>query len=126
VIRFLGGRPPYGYQLVDAGPHPNPGKAADGKRLRRLEPDPVTATIVARIFEEYIAGRGIFAIAERLNRDGIPSPSGHDPARNRHRASSGGAWVKSAVRAILGTLDTPGARYGVASGATRSYSTSRT
>ena len=31
--RFLGGRPPYGYRLADAGPHPNPGKAADGKRL---------------------------------------------------------------------------------------------
>ena len=26
--RFLGGRPPYGYRLADAGPHPNPGKAA--------------------------------------------------------------------------------------------------
>ena len=23
--RFLGGRPPYGYRLVDAGPHPHPG-----------------------------------------------------------------------------------------------------
>ena len=33
--RFLGGRPPYGYKLVDAGPHPNPVKAADGKRLHR-------------------------------------------------------------------------------------------
>ncbi len=22
--RFLGGRPPYGYRLADAGPHPNP------------------------------------------------------------------------------------------------------
>jgi site-specific DNA recombinase len=29
--RFLGGRPPYGYEIVDAGPHPNPAKAADGK-----------------------------------------------------------------------------------------------
>jgi hypothetical protein len=38
--RFLGGRPPYGYVLIDAGPHPNPSKAADGRRLRRLEPDP--------------------------------------------------------------------------------------
>jgi hypothetical protein len=26
--RFLGGRPPYGYQLIDLGPHPNPAKAA--------------------------------------------------------------------------------------------------
>jgi site-specific DNA recombinase len=33
--RFLGGRPPYGYRLIDAGPHPNPTKAADGKRQTR-------------------------------------------------------------------------------------------
>ena len=45
--RFLGGRPPYGYRLADAGPHPNPGKAADGQRLHRLEPDPATAPVVA-------------------------------------------------------------------------------
>lgn len=30
--RFLGGRPPYGYRIVDAGPHPDPAKAADSKR----------------------------------------------------------------------------------------------
>jgi DNA invertase Pin-like site-specific DNA recombinase len=41
--RFLGGRPPYGYRIADAGPHPNPAKAADGKRLYKLEPDPETA-----------------------------------------------------------------------------------
>jgi len=41
------------------------------------------------------------AIAEGLNRDGVPSPSGHDPARNRHRAAAKGAWGKSAIRAIL-------------------------
>jgi site-specific DNA recombinase len=99
--RFLGGRPPYGYEIVDAGPHPNPAKAADGKRLHRLVPDPVAAPVVQRIFAEYIAGRGLYAIAEGLTRDGILSPSGHDPARNRHRASSRGAWGKSAVRAIL-------------------------
>lgn len=99
--RFLGGRPPYGYQLADAGPHPNPGKAADGKRLRRLEIDPVAAPVVQRIFAEYVAGHGLYSIAERLTADGIPSPSGHDPARNRHRAGTKGAWSKSAVRAIL-------------------------
>jgi DNA invertase Pin-like site-specific DNA recombinase len=37
--RFLGGRPPYGYRLADAGPHPNPSKAADGKRMHRLDLD---------------------------------------------------------------------------------------
>jgi hypothetical protein len=30
--RFLGGRLPYGYLIIDVGPHPNPAKAADGKR----------------------------------------------------------------------------------------------
>lgn len=97
--RFLGGRPPYGYRLADAGPHPNPGKAADGKRLHRLEPDPVTGDVVRRIFAMYLSGAGIFTIAEALTRDGIPSPSAADPARNRHRTGQG--WAKSAVRVIL-------------------------
>ena len=66
--RFLGGRPPYGYRVVDAGPHPTPAKAADGKRLHRLKPDPVTAPVVHRIFTEYVGGRGLFAIAEGLTR----------------------------------------------------------
>ncbi len=99
--RYLGGRPPYGYQLVDAGPHPNPAKAAAGQQLHRLEPDPIAAPVVQRIFTEYLAGKGLYAIAKGLTSDGIPSPSAHDPARNRHRASSRGAWSKSAVRAIL-------------------------
>jgi DNA invertase Pin-like site-specific DNA recombinase len=97
--RFLGGRPPYGYAIVDAGPHPNPAKAADGKRMHKLDLDPETSPVVERIFSEFTAGRGIFAIAEGLTRDGIPSPSAHDPQRNSHR--SGIAWAKSAVRAIL-------------------------
>ncbi|MEV0038108.1 recombinase family protein [Streptomyces sp. NPDC050804] len=97
--RYLGGRPPYGYQLTDAGPHPNPTKAADGKRLHRLEPDPVTAPVVVRIFTEYLLGKGLYAIAEGLTRDSIPCPSAHDRARNPHR--DGHAWSKSAVRTIL-------------------------
>lgn len=97
--RFLGGRPPYGYRLVDVGPHPNPSKAADGKRLRRLEPDPATAPIVGRIFWEFLHGQGLYLIAEGLTKEGIPCPSAYDRARNRHR--SGIAWSKSAVRAIL-------------------------
>lgn len=97
--RFLGGRPPYGYQLADRGPHPNPGKAAVGQRLHQLEPDPTAAAIVQRIFAEYLAGRGLYAIAEGLTRERVPCPSAHDPARNRHR--SGQAWSKAAVRVIL-------------------------
>ncbi|MFI7243391.1 recombinase family protein [Streptomyces qinglanensis] len=97
--RFLGGRPPYGYRLRDLGPHPNPGKAAAGKRLHGLETDPKTAPVVVRIFSEFLRGYGIYAIAEGLTRDGIPSPSAHDPRRNPHRDAR--AWAKSAVRAIL-------------------------
>jgi site-specific DNA recombinase len=33
--RFPGGRPPYGYRLADAGPHPNPEKRVAGVRLHR-------------------------------------------------------------------------------------------
>src|SRR5215469_4451128 len=97
--RFLGGRPPYGYLLADAGPHPNPAKAADGKRLHRLDLDPEAAPVVRRIFAECAGGHGFYAIAEGLTRDGIPSPAAHDPERNKHR--SGIAWNKFAVRTIL-------------------------
>ncbi len=97
--RFLGGRPPYGYTLVDAGPHPNPAKAADGKRLHALAIDEPAAEVVRRIFDEFAEGFGIYAIAERLTADGIPCPSAHDPARNPHRC--GLAWSKGAVRPIL-------------------------
>jgi site-specific DNA recombinase len=38
--RYLGGRPPYGYRLADAGPHPNKAHAAWGRRAHRLESDP--------------------------------------------------------------------------------------
>lgn len=99
--RFLGGRPPYGYELVDDGPHRNPGKASAGQRAHRLAVDTTAAPIVQRIYAEYIAGAGLHTIAEGLTRDGIPSPSAHDPDRNRHRASSGGAWSKAAIRTIL-------------------------
>jgi Recombinase len=70
--RYLGGRPPYGYLLIDAGPHPNPAKAADGKRLHVLGIDE-PAAVVRRIFAEFLAGFGIYAIAERLTAEGIPA-----------------------------------------------------
>lgn len=99
--RWQGGRPPYGYLLADVSPHPKPAKAALGKMLRRLVPDPIAAPVVRRIFEEYVGGSGLYRIAERLTADGIPSPSAHDPRRNKHRLKSNGAWSKSAIGAIL-------------------------
>ncbi|WP_329245794.1 recombinase family protein [Actinoallomurus sp. NBC_01490] len=98
--RFLGGRPPYGYRLADAGPHRNPALAALGARRHRLEPDPAAASVVERIFAMRIAGYGARRIAGALDTDGIPCPSAHDPARNRHRSAAG--WTTGTVLSILG------------------------
>jgi len=97
--RYLGGRPPFGYRLVAVRAHPNAEKARLGGTLNRLEPDPVTAPTVRRIFEQRIAGHSYNAITRALNEDGIPSPAAADPARNPHRDPRG--WAPSAVRAIL-------------------------
>jgi len=57
--RYLGGRPPYGYRLADAGPHPNKAHAAWGRRAHRLEPDPGTADVVAWMFAQRLAGHRV-------------------------------------------------------------------
>ncbi|HEX8933296.1 MAG TPA: recombinase family protein, partial [Pseudonocardiaceae bacterium] len=75
-----------------------------GKRLKRLASDPVTTPVVQRIFHEYVMGIGIYALAQRLTSDGIPSPSAYDPDRNTHRC--GLAWSKSAVRCPSATSST--------------------
>jgi len=94
--RHLGGRPPYGYRLGDAGEHPNPKKRGLGQRLHRLEPDPVTGPVVGRIFRLFADGQGLKQIANTLTAEGVPSPSAHDRARNRHRDPRG--WAHTAVR----------------------------
>jgi DNA invertase Pin-like site-specific DNA recombinase len=97
--RFLGGRPLYGYRLVDAGPHPNPMHAKWGRRLQRYDPDPATAPTVRWIFAQRLLGWSVSSIAAELNRTGVPCPSQADPGRNRHRAGSG--WGLTTVQAIL-------------------------
>ncbi|MCY7343481.1 MAG: recombinase family protein [Pseudonocardia sp.] len=97
--RFLGGRPPYGYRLVDAGPHPKRAHAGWGRRRQRLDPDPVTARHVRWIFAERLAGRSTAGIARDLNERGVPCPSAADPGRNRHR--TGQAWNLRSVAVIL-------------------------
>lgn len=97
--RHQGGRAPYGYQVADAGPHPNPRKAAEGYRLRVLAVDEASAEMVRRIFAEYLIGKGDRAIANGLNRDGVPCPSARRPDQNRHRLADG--WQGSTVRSIL-------------------------
>jgi site-specific DNA recombinase len=98
--RFLGGRPPYGYQLVRTGtPHPNPEKARQGIQLTTLAVDPATSAVVRQIFEWRAEGLGWRAIACRLTDQGVACPSAADRERNPHR--HGRAWSLGAVRAIV-------------------------
>jgi DNA invertase Pin-like site-specific DNA recombinase len=97
--RNLGGRPPYGYRLVDAGPHPNPMHAAWGRRRHRLDVDPVTAPQVRWIFARRQDGVSTAAIARMLNQRGVASPGSYDRQRNRHRVGS--VWTLRTVAAIL-------------------------
>jgi len=97
--RYLGGRPPYGYRLADAGPHPNKAHAAWGRRARRLDADPSTAPTVRWIFAQRLAGHSVARIARALNEAGAPCPSAADPSRNTHR--TGARWTLGAVTAIL-------------------------
>jgi DNA invertase Pin-like site-specific DNA recombinase len=69
--RWLGGRPPYGYALIDAGPHPNPEKVASGARLHQLAADPITAP-----------GRAAHLRPVRQRR---PRLQGHRPHPDRRR-----------------------------------------
>jgi site-specific DNA recombinase len=97
--RYLGGRPPYGYRLADAGPHPNKAHAAWGRRAHRLEPDPATAPVVRWMFAQRLAGHSAARITRALNDAGIPCPSAADPGRNPHR--TGARWTLRTVAAIL-------------------------
>ena len=98
--RYLGGRPPYGYRLGDAGPHPNKAHAAWGRRAHKLEPDPETAPVVAWMFSQRLAGHSTARITRALNDAGVPCPSAADPGRNPHR--TGARWTLRTVAAILG------------------------
>jgi site-specific DNA recombinase len=97
--RYLGGRPPYGYRLADAGPHPNKAHAAWGRRAHRLAPDPATAPVVAWMFAQRLAGHSVARITRALNDAAVPCPSAADPGRNPHR--TGTAWTLGTVAAIL-------------------------
>ncbi|MER5261804.1 recombinase family protein [Actinosynnema sp. NPDC002837] len=98
--RYLGGRPPYGYRLVDAGPHPNRALARRGVRQQRLVPNPATARAVKLIFALRLAGHSAAGIARYLNEQAVPSPSSADAERDQGRVDPG--WSLRTVVEILG------------------------
>ena len=97
--RYLGGRPPYGYRLGDAGPHPNKAHAAwDGAR---------TSWSRTRRPRMWCGGsspapRGPLGGADRAGaeRGRRAVPSATDPKRNPHRPGTG--WTLGTVTTILG------------------------
>ncbi|RZU53248.1 DNA invertase Pin-like site-specific DNA recombinase [Krasilnikovia cinnamomea] len=97
--RHLGGRPPYGYRLVDGGPHSNAVQASWGRRQHRLAVDSVAAEHVRWIFARRLDGWSTAGIARALNERRVPSPGTHDRARNPHR--EGTVWTLRTVAAIL-------------------------
>ena len=100
--RYLGGRPPYGYRLADAGPHPNMVHASWGRRAHRLEPDPAAAPVVRWMFAQRLAGHSAARITRALNDAGIPCPSAVDPKRNPHRTGTA-----STLRTVASILANP-------------------
>ncbi|WP_407664779.1 recombinase family protein [Micromonospora tarensis] len=105
-------------------PPPQPAKAADGKHLRGLTPDPRTAPIVRQIFREFLTGSGLYAIAEALTSNHVPCPSAHDRARNPTAAASPGPRAPSASSSP--TPATQAGRSGTTSALKRSSWTSTT
>ena len=76
---------PYGYRRANGN---GKAHAKGGTRGAPLVIEPSEAAIVRRIFGERLSGHGAAAIADGLNRDGVPSPRG-------------GLWTRQAVRALI-------------------------
>ncbi|CDR12682.1 hypothetical protein [Streptomyces iranensis] len=66
--RYLGGRPPYGYRLADAGPHPNRALARRGLRIQSLDIDPYCGPALSWIFTQRLARHSMARITRALSR----------------------------------------------------------
>lgn len=97
--RWQGGRAPYGYRVVDDGPHSKATLAARGVTAKKLVIDEETAPIVARIFREYAAGGSLRGIARRLDAEGVPTPSAAHPEATNHPPAA--AWSAGTLSGVL-------------------------
>ncbi len=84
--RWLGGKPPYGYRVVD----------------KRLVVEPAEAATVQRIFHLYVReGMGLIPIAELLNAEGVPSPFGQREQTTRRWPDGERRWNTGTLSRIL-------------------------
>jgi DNA invertase Pin-like site-specific DNA recombinase len=74
-------------------PIPKYGYDWAGERKERYVPNPATAPIVQRMFAMADSGMSLRAIADTLNREGVPPPS-HKPAGTRRVATS---WSRQMI-----------------------------
>lgn len=81
---FIGPRPPFGYRF------------SQNKKV--LEPDPVSAQYVRRVFELACLGYTTGMIAKKLNEEKIPSPGRY---KQYNLLDEEGFWESSSVRKIL-------------------------
>jgi DNA invertase Pin-like site-specific DNA recombinase len=87
------GSPPYAYRIEGAR-----------KAKRLVLDDPGKVRIVQRIFREFIDGRSMHNIAERLNAEGVVSPGGYIPGtkvRNKQGQVVVRGWRWDSVKVIL-------------------------
>ena len=97
--RYLGGRPPYGYRLADAGPHPNKAHAAWGRRALPAGTRPGDRARGAVDLRPAAGRAQRGADRSGAERGGDPVPVAADPRRNPHR--TGAAWTLGTVATIL-------------------------
>ena len=103
---LAGGKPPYGLSrllldekreplhVLEAGQH----KGIQNQRVTLTEGPPEEVAVIRRIFEEFVdRGFSEYKIAERLNDDGIPSPS-------NGRWSAGGVLARLRNEKYAGTM----------------------
>ena len=84
--RWLGGKPPYGYRVVD----------------KRLVVEPTEAAIVQRIFRLYVEeGMGLIPIAELLNAEGVASPFGQRGQTTRRWPDGERRWNTGTISRLL-------------------------